>query len=248
MWAHTGLVFLGDKPEGVVLKSSWLFLVDQGNLPDLWSSTGNAAWLESRSCRRRGKPGSKAPNASEIRGTSCLIFLWQRKGKTKTEQIFKALKCYFFHLRNKMFWLFQVYFFRPPRLLFCRKHEISSFFSSILDWKMPKQLDFPRMGVLNLTWYKLLLLFLISSLRDEMARSPSKELGRWRHSSRQGWAWLEQTLAQHPCPVGWSLASENPWYLSPGLGKSCSIHITPLSYRSLVLFLNCWLYPLVVKA
>lgn len=77
------------------------FSVRQGNLHDLWSSTGKAACLGSRSCRRRHKTGCKALNASEIHGNSCLIFLWQCKGETKTEQIFRALKCYSFHLKIK---------------------------------------------------------------------------------------------------------------------------------------------------
>lgn len=122
--------------------------------------------------------------------------------------------------------------------------------SLTLFWteKVSKQLDFPQRGVMNLTWLKLLSLFLISSLRDEMGGGggirgvrrmktrPCKGAG-----SRQGRVWLEQTggwqtLAQHRCPVGWSLASESPRCISPGLEKSCFIHITPLSYRSLGFF------------
>lgn len=82
----------------------------------------------------------------------------------------------------------------------------------------------------------LLLLFLISSLRDEMVRGPSKELGRWKPSCVREQA---HGRAEH----GWSrLVGDRPW-LSIGAGSDgawlARAHGTsPLACRNLALFIQ----------
>lgn len=80
---------------------------------------------------------------------------------------------------------------------------------------------------------------IISDVKPERwnGEGVSGELGRQNHGCvrGQGWAGLDETLAQRRCLVRWSLGSESPWCLSPGLGKSCFIYIIPLSPRYMLL-------------
>lgn len=135
-----------------------------------------------------------------------------------------------------MHWLFQVHFFCPSQLLFCRKHGFSCFF--ILFWTEkcwnPWMVFWISLGsnCCYYFWCQAWEMKWWGGIRGVRKTKPWLCKGT---GLRQGWAGLDETLAQRRCLVRWSLGSESPWCLSPGLGKSCFIHIIPLSPRYMLL-------------